>query len=195
MSDNETALSLQLSLALAVAGSWSAGASLDFDSVPAPQVQPKKRAFAIWGLLFPSLGALVSYGGKQDVLPDSSVHALIGALAGTIAWASLVRRRQYGAAAVLLTASAASAFLAFLRLPLTLSPRTPTLLPRMTLGMYAGWLVVASMIMAAVARPTLFDRPNVVAAVALVFGVAVLLGRGQPYPLFSILWALFHRNV
>ena len=195
MSDNETALSLQLSLALAVAGSWSAGASLDFDSVPAPQVQPKKRAFAIWGLLFPSLCALVSYVGKQDVLPDSSVHALIGALAGTIAWASLVRRRQYGAAAVLLTASAASAFLAFLRLPLTLSPRTPTLLPRMTLGMYAGWLVVASMIMAAVARPTLFDRPNVVAAVALVFGVAVLLGRGQPYPLFSILWALFHRNV
>ena len=100
MNDDETAL--QLALAIAVAGSWSAGAGLDFDSVPAPQVQPEKRAFAIWGFLFPSLGALVSYVGTQDVLPDSSVHALIGALAGTIAWAALVRRRKYGAAAVLL---------------------------------------------------------------------------------------------
>ena len=186
------ASSLQLALAIAVAGSWSAGGTIDFDRVPAPRVQPRRRAFAIWGLLFPSLGALVSYVGDEGVLPDASVHALLGALVGTIAWASLVRGRHYAAAALVLAASTAAAWLALARLPRARSPTTPTLLPRATLGLYAGWLSVATMIMAAVARPRLFDRPPLVAGGALLLGTGALAWRGEPFVLVSVLWALVH---
>ena len=191
---NTDSTSLQIALATAVAASWSAGGTVDFQSVPVPAVQPQKRAFAIWGLLFPSLAALVSYVGERDVLPDASVHALIGALVGTLAWASLVQSKRYEGAAVMLAASTAFAWIALGRLPRKLSSTTPTLLPRATLGLYAGWLSVATMLMAAVARPRLFDRPNAVAAAALGIGVSALAWRREPFALASVVWALAHRR-
>ena len=170
--------------------SWLSASTLDLSEVPKPSIQPQKEAFAIWGVIYPSLGALLSYADRPDILPRHTVEFLAGSLALTVAWSAFIASRRWRLACLSLGASLLCAHVALSHLPPNIDAQTPTLLPRASIGLYVGWLGVAFALMMAIAFPTRFDDSVRSKIIMLANGTHSLLAFGNPMALAAVGWAL-----
>ena len=160
----------------AVVASLVAGSQTDFSDVRLA-VQPRAPAFSIWIAIYFLL--LLS-----DPPADAAVP-LVASLVLTVVWARTVTVSASTSASVL-WASTLGAWVA-----LYVAGESPLWPTRLALGVYAGWLGVASVLGLALARPE-WDHPTTLwAGVAAVVVASASLGEWTP--LVAVGWALVWR--
>ena len=166
----------QMSLWLATVMSLWASQGVPYETLPAPRIQPATHAFGIWWVLYALLGALAWRG----TLPPPALRWLCASLWCTVLWTGAARVRAWHLAAFCLAAAAACAWVAA-------GWCGETTLARASVGLYAGWLSVATALALAISVPA-WDSPVLFAAAAAV--VVGLCGAVRtPWPMVSVAWA------
>ena len=158
---------------------------VDFSKTPPLSIQPFGVAFSgIWTVVYVTLVLTALVPPTIAPLPAWLTTA---ALVLTCIWAALARFNLWRPAAFVLLAAAVVAWVACATHALDV--RVPrTWLAHSAIGLFAGWLSVATALGLALAYPAA-DRPTTLFAGACVVAVAsVVLGR--PIPNLSIVWAL-----
>lgn len=167
-------LLLRTAVGLAVGAAWVASAAMKSFGTTPPTLQPHPTAFAIWLLIFSSLVAVAPY--MQTARSAVSVLAsLVFATAWTLAFPDAPR-----VATATIGASAAAAWVG-----VAVARHAAV---RVAVGLYAGWLSVATLLNLAIVAPRVFDRPPALAAAAaLVAAASIRLG--EPAPSAAVAWA------
>lgn len=176
---------LRIGIVCGVLAAFASSTGIDFRDQPRASIQPMKPAFSIWAVIFPWLLASAAFA-TRTALPDDASLALVGSLALATAWALVVARqgsvRQF-VPPLLLGLSAAVALVA-----VSQTTEDDPWLARFPLGLYAGWLSVATTLGLAIWRPGTFDKAfMLLVATLVVCGVSVWLRASTP-PLAAV-WA------
>lgn len=177
---------LAASVVLGVVAAWAASAKLNFATVPTPSIQPRSMAFGIWLIIFPLLlASAVLYAGEDSLFPPRAVVALVASLALASAWAAALHEDWRRMAALLLLLSTVSAWVS----SAWSSSEAAAWLLRLSLGLYAGWLSVATLLALAIALPARTDTPWSLLVGSVVVATASVSLK-QPFACASVAWAL-----
>lgn len=167
-------LLLRTAVGLAVGAAWVASAAMTSFGTTPPTLQPHPSAFGIWLIIFPSLVAVAPY--MQTARSAVSVLAsLVFATAWTLAFPDAPR-----VSTGVLGASTAAAWVG-----VAVARHAAV---RVAVGLYAGWLSVATLLNLAIVAPRVFDHPPALAIAAALVAVAGI-GLGEPSPSAAVAWA------
>eukprot|EP00747_Dinoflagellata_sp_TGD_P172393 gnl/TRDRNA2_/TRDRNA2_208798_c0_seq1.p1 gnl/TRDRNA2_/TRDRNA2_208798_c0~~gnl/TRDRNA2_/TRDRNA2_208798_c0_seq1.p1 ORF type:complete len:232 (+),score=21.20 gnl/TRDRNA2_/TRDRNA2_208798_c0_seq1:79-774(+) len=163
-------------------------ATIDFAKGPTASIQPMGVAFpVIWCYIYLSVAVSGALYAGTDVFPLTP--ALLAAASLVLMWFWVIAAREEWliSLAVVIGFAAVLAWMAVVVCPVV-SSKAATWLVQSALGVYAGWLTVATLVNIANYDDN-YDTPIALLFTAVLGAMACAVA-ARPFPLFSVLWAL-----
>lgn len=144
---------------------------LNFKSLHRPVIQPVGEAFAIWWVIYACLLAVSIRGTAPLLIPS---------IAFVVGWSVALRMKALKSSAAALASAAAVAWIALAR-------SAPVSIESIGIGVFAGWLTVAS-VLAGLISVRADGHPILLLALTIFTAVASIVLR-RAAPMLSVLWA------